>query len=71
MNRTCLIAALLIAGATLVYAQAKKETVAPKDDAKLDKIIEQNELILKQQAEILKQLEDVRAQLSAIRRRTS
>jgi Spy/CpxP family protein refolding chaperone len=70
MNRTALLAAVVLAAVTMVFAQAKKEASSP-DDAKLDKIIQQNELILQQQADILKQLEEVRTQLGALRRRLS
>jgi hypothetical protein len=71
MKRTALFVAVLIAGATFAFAQANRETAPAKNDAKLDKIIEQNEQILKQQQEILKQLEEVKTQLSALRRRSS
>jgi hypothetical protein len=68
-------AILVVAGAFvlggLYLAQAQTAVKSTEGDARLDKIIEQNELILKNQAEMKKQLEQLSTDLLQLRRRSS
>ena len=59
----------LIAG-SLFVAQAQSET-KPAPDARIDKLLEQNDKILKNQDDILKALADLKEGVLQIRRRSS
>ena len=60
----------LVAGSFFV-AQAQSETKPAPPDARIDKIVEQNEKILKTQDDILKALADIKEGVLQIRRRSS
>jgi hypothetical protein len=60
----------LIAGGLFV-AQAQTEVKAPVPDARIDKLLDQNDKILKNQDEILKQLADIKEGVLQVRRRSS
>jgi hypothetical protein len=65
------VAALLVAG-TFAIAQAPTQPPkAPPPDPRIDKVIEQNELILKNQDEIMKSLADMKESLLILKRRSS
>jgi len=64
------IAAVIVAS-TLVFAQAPKPASQPIADPRIDKLLQQNELILKNQQEILKQLEDVKTVVGGLKRRAT
>ena len=64
-----IIATVLLVGG-LYWASA--QTAAPTErDPRLDKIIEQNELIIKNQEAIQKTLEELKRDMLQLRRRTS
>jgi hypothetical protein len=60
----------LVAG-SLFVAQAQSETKPAPPDARIDKLLEQNEKILKNQDDILKALTDLKEGVLQIRRRSS
>ena len=60
----------LIAG-SLFVAQAQSETKPAPPDARIDKIVDQNDKILKGQDDILKALADLKEGVLQIRRRSS
>ena len=65
-----MLAVGLVAG-SLFVAQAQSETKPAPPDARIDKLLEQNERILKNQDEILKQLGDIKEGVLQVRRRSS
>jgi hypothetical protein len=65
-----ILAAGLLAGGFLI-AQAQPDSKPASSDARIDKIIEQNEKILKNQEDMLKELADLKEGVLQMRRRTS
>ena len=65
-----MLAVGLVAG-SLFVAQAQSETKPAPPDARIDKLLEQNEKILKNQDDILKALTDLKEGVLQIRRRSS
>ena len=69
---TFALAVGLVAGSLfLAQAQSDVKPVAPAPDARIDKLLEQNEKILKNQDEILKELADIKEGVLQARRRSS
>ena len=69
---TFALAAGLVAGSLfLAQAQSDVKPVAPAPDARIDKLLEQNEKILKNEDEILKKLADIQEGVLQARRRSS
>jgi len=69
---TFALAAGLVAGSLfLAQAQSDVKPVAPAPDARIDKLLEQNEKILKNQDEIIKTLADIKEGVLQARRRSS
>ena len=62
-----------LVGGSLFMAQAQSDVkpVAPAPDARIDKLLEQNEKILKNQDEIIKTLADIKEGVLQARRRSS
>ena len=65
-----MLAVGLVAG-SLFVAQAQSEPKPASPDARIDKLIEQNDKILKGQNDILKALTDLKEGVLQIRRRSS
>jgi len=69
---TFALAAGLVAGSLfLAQAQSDVKPVAQAPDARIDKLLEQNEKILKNQDEIIKTLADIKEGVLQARRRSS
>ena len=64
------LAAGLVAG-SLFIAQAQSDVKQPAPDARIDKLLDQNEKILKNQDSILKELDDIKEGVLQVRRRSS
>jgi hypothetical protein len=64
------LAAGLVAG-SLFIAQAQSDVKPAAPDARIDKLLEQNEKILKNQDTILKELDEVKEGVLQVRRRSS
>jgi hypothetical protein len=60
----------LVAG-SLFVARAQSETKPAPPDARIDKLLEQNEKVLKNQDDILKALADLKEGVLQLRRRSS
>lgn len=67
---TLSLAAILL-GATLFYAHAQTVQQRPSHDGRLDKIIEQNNLILKNQESLREEMQKIQRDLLQLRRRSS
>ncbi len=66
-----LAVAALLAGGSLVYTQAQVAQTNPAADGRLDKIIEQNNLILKNQESLKEDMQKIQRDLLQLRRRSS
>ena len=64
------LAAGLVAG-SLFIAQAQSDVKLPAPDARIDKLLDQNEKILKNQDSILKELDEIKEGVLQVRRRSS
>ena len=64
------LAAGLVAG-SLFIAQAQSDVKSPVPDARIDKLLDQNEKILKNQDDILKELGEIKEGVLQVRRRSS
>jgi hypothetical protein len=64
------LAAGLVAG-SLFIAQAQSDVKPPVPDARIDKLLDQNEKILKNQDDILKELGEIKEGVLQVRRRSS
>jgi hypothetical protein len=72
--KTTRLGALALTGllAAVAFAVSPGDgQIKPAGDSRLDKLIEQNELILKNQQEILKSLGELKQDILQIRRRSS
>jgi hypothetical protein len=73
-----LLAAACVLAAALTFAQGSAKPTATQGDARLDRVLQQNEQVLKNQEQILKNQEEILKQLAELkegvlqlRRRTS
>ena len=64
------LAAGLVAG-SLFIAQAQSDVKPPVPDARIDRLLDQNEKILKNQDDILKELGEIKEGVLQARRRSS